>query len=395
MIQNYYLKLATGVLLIPIIATSPIRCGATESSLRPGLSVENGKFIKNGKPYRAVGANYFDLFLRILANPQDRSSVEGLQQLSTEGIPFVRFALSFNSQQWKIYRESPDKYFQALDLVFCEAEKSGVGLIPSFFWTADLPHLVNEHRDSWGDPNSQTTKLMREIVAAVIARYKNSPALWAYEFGNEPNLVADLPNAASLRKKGDTEQDDMKSSQTVIMLSEFAKAVRASDPYRPIISGNSHARAAAWHNTHENSWKPDSRQQCIEITKRDNPAGLDTLGIHFYADGNDFKELGAWVNSRLEYLKMIRSIADEERRPVFVGEFGLANKPEPEATRAAYKDLLEAIEKSGVDLAAFWVYDLKNQKDWNITLTNDRAYMLKEAAAVNRSLSTAGALRPY
>jgi hypothetical protein len=50
---------------------------------------------------------------------------------------------------------------------------------------------------------------------------------------------------------------------------------------------------------------------------------------------------------------------------------------------------LHTIEQAGVPLAALWVFDLKQQdKDWNITATNDRAYMLQAIADANRRLST-------
>ena len=38
-----------------------------------------------------------------------------------------------------------------------------------------------------------------------------------------------------------------------------------------------------------------------------------------------------------------------------------------------------------VYLAAFWVFDLKDQeKTWNLTFDNDRAYMLEMTAKANR-----------
>ena len=43
------------------------------------------------------------------------------------------------------------------------------------------------------------------------------------------------------------------------------------------------------------------------------------------------------------------------------------------------------MEAAEVDLAAFWVFDLKNQdKTWNVTFDNDRACMLELTAKANR-----------
>ena len=373
------------LLSLALLCRISVAAGPDPTSQPPGLSVRDGMLFKDGMPYRGVGANYFDLFLRVLADPANRTSLEGLQQLSRSGIPFVRFALAFNSRQWSVYREKPETYFARLDTVFREAERLNIGLIPSFFWTPDLPDLVDEHRDAWGDPASQTTQLMRRIIADFMGRYRHSPALWGYEFGNETNLSADLPNALQFRKKGGTERDDLKSTHMATMFSEFAQAIRAHDPSRPIFSGNSHSRASSWHNTSERSWKPDTREQAFEILKRDNPASLDTLSIHLYADEGEEAGLGAWTTGREDYLKAVRGLADTLRRPLFVGEFGLANKPDAQLTRSEFEKLLATMESAGVDLAAFWVFDLKNQEPaWSVTHSNARSYMIELVAEANR-----------
>ena len=59
-----------------------------------------------------------------------------------------------------------------------------------------------------------------------------------------------------------------------------------------------------------------------------------------------------------------------------------------EQVRERFTGLLKAIEQGGVDLAAVWVYDLPSQnKDWNITFTNSRAYMLTEVIAANKRMN--------
>ena len=43
------------------------------------------------------------------------------------------------------------------------------------------------------------------------------------------------------------------------------------------------------------------------------------------------------------------------------------------------------MEQAQVDLAAFWVFDLKNQsRDWSVTFTNSRAGMLRLTVDANR-----------
>lgn len=355
-----------------------------------GLQVKEGHFYKDGRPYRGVGANYFELFRRVMNNPTNTTSLTGLEQLSKAGIPFVRFAGPFSSQEWRLYLDNKEEYFRRLDLVVRTAEKSGIGLIPSMFWTLTLCETVNEPRDQWGNPQSKTVARMRQYVADVVGRYKDSPALWAWEFGNEMNLSADLPNAAQFRPQNGTERDDVTSAHLVTMLSEFAKAVREADPTRPIISGNSHARASSWNNTANKSWKSDTQEQAKEIILRDNPAQLDTIGVHIYCDPAPEKTFGAWVTSRLHYLQWLRGVADEAKRPVFVGEFGVPVSKDGLDVRHAFQALLNDMDAARIDLAAFWVFDLPSQqKDWNVTYDNDRAYMLELTAEANRRWSQA------
>jgi hypothetical protein len=351
----------------------------------PGLSQSNGVVVYAGRPYRGVGCNYYDLFLRVLHDPANTTSLGGLRRLGDAGIPFVRFAIAYGRADWEVFFNNREVFLRRLDLAVKAAEQARVGLIPSFFWSfMDFPDLANEPRDQWGDPDSRTHAMMRQVVAAIVERYKDSPGLWAWEFGNEANLMADLPNAAQFRKPGGTEHDDLTAKAMAVMLAEFAKEVRRHDAHRLIIAGNSHPRASAWHNTAQKGWQPDSRQQTLEILRRDNPAPLDTIAIHAYADQPVSKEMAAWAFDHNDYLLAVRDLSRQMKRPVFVGEFGLASKGDEAATRMKFEQLLGAMERAEVDLAAFWVFDFEGQaQDWSVTFDNARAYMLTLTAEAN------------
>lgn len=379
------------VLLIPLLFAAPAARPADAPAPAPGLSVRDGRFVRDGRPYRGVGANYFDLFLRVLHSPTNTTSLEGLDRLAKAGIPFVRFGGAFSEQDWRVYLDRPGDYFACMDKVFRAAEKAGIGLIPSLFWSRNLPEALGEPRDQWGNPSGRTHDLMRRYVADFAARYKDSPALWAWEFGNEPNLSVDLPNAKQFRPPGGTERDDLKSAHLVVMLSEFAKEVRRHDPHRALLSGNSHPRSCAWHNTHEGSWTSDSPEQSREVLLRDNPAPFDTIGIHFYGDAPVQKAVAAWATDDPDYLRWACGLAREAGRPLFIGEFGLASKDDPARVRAVFGQLLADMDRAGVDLAAFWVYDLRDQKAWNVTFDNDRAWMISAAAEASRQWTAAAA----
>src|SRR5512140_555062 len=74
----------------------------------PGLWQTNGVVFHEGRQYRGVGANYYDLFLRVLHDPTNRTSIEGLGQLGRAGIPFVRFALAYDDADWKLFFDNQE-----------------------------------------------------------------------------------------------------------------------------------------------------------------------------------------------------------------------------------------------------------------------------------------------
>ncbi len=362
--------------------------GTAATPVRPGLEVRDGRFFLNGNPYRGVGVNYYDLFTRLAAKPGEESSLSGLAELGRAGVPFVRFnAGAFSAKEWERYLRDPAVHWAAMDRVVRAAEQNRVGLIPSFFWTKHMATSLGERASDWGRVDSRTLAAMRAYTTALVTRYRASRAIWAWEFGNEWNLGADLPNAVDFRPKGGDERDDLKSGQLAVALTEFAAAVRAVDPRRPLLTGHSHPRFAAWNNTNNKSWKADTFEQWREIIARENPIPYDTVGIHIYADTGATEACGRWSTGWLDYLGKLRAYATETRRPLFVGEFGLAESKTltPEQVKTRYREILTAMEATGVDLAAVWVFDLPNQEGtWSVTFGNSRAYMLQDVIEAHR-----------
>jgi hypothetical protein len=258
------------------------------------------------------------------------------------------------------------------------AEENGVGLIPSLFWyDGAVPDLMEEPRDQWGNPESKTHAFMRNYVREVVTRYKDSPAIWGWELGNEYNLAADLPNAAEHRPKivphlgtltSRSERDDLTHNMLQIAFTEFAKEVRKYDPYRIISTGNSIPRASAWHQREENSWTKDTSEQTFEILAGQNPDPVDVISIHTYKDVQD-------------RIPQMMQMAKKLKKPLFIGEFGVPG--EVLEVETAFANLLAEIEKERVPLATLWVYDLAQQSDYTVTGSNARAYQLKAIAEAN------------
>lgn len=370
-------------------------------AFEPPLTVgPEDELLKDGEPYRGFGVNYFDAFLRRLQDPQDDSYRAGFETLAAHGIPFVRFnAGGFWPVDWELYLEDKERYFALMDDVVEAAETHGVGLIPSlFWWYAAVPDMVGEPMSAWGDRESETHAFMRTYVEEVVTRYRDSPAIWAWEFGNEYNLQADLPNAEEHRPPiwpnlGTPEErgpdDDLTHEMLVTAAKAFAEEVREHDPARPITTGHATPRAAAEHLRRGEGWTPDSeeeyRRNLIEMAP--DPHGI--VSMRLYPHQLD-KRFGRDDVTHEELLQVTLEAASDAGKAVFVGEFGARAAEGLTAleARETNKAMLNALKETGVPLAAIWVFDFDAQEDegWNITPDNDRAYLLDLLEEANQRL---------
>ncbi|MCX7047056.1 MAG: cellulase family glycosylhydrolase [Candidatus Sumerlaeota bacterium] len=346
-----------------------------------GLSVNaEGALEKDGKSFRGIGVNYFDCFYRTLKNPKDTSYEEGLRALAENKIPFIRMiGCGFWPVDCKLYLENKEEYFRRYDAVVKCAEKNGVGLIPSLFWTAaTVPDLVGESCDQWGNPQSKAHEYMRNYTRDVVTRYRNSPAIWGWEFGNEYNLGANLPNAPQHRPavhptlgtaKSRSERDEWTYEMIRVAFAEFGKEVRRHDPRRIISTGDSILRPHAWHNWKEKSWKADTDEQFLEMLRGDNPDPISVISIHAYGEN-------------IPRIATAAQAAAKIKKPLFIGEFGVEGVAS-EKTEKEFAAALAAIEQSKAPLAAVWVYDHGDKDAFNVTAQNPRSYQLKAIAEAN------------
>jgi len=384
----------------PAPSSSPDNNAAANAKL--GLQVgDNGQLLLNGEPYAGIGVNYFDAFQRNIYDFRDTKSVwEGMKVLEEHEIPFARIMASgFWASEWGLYKNNKEEYFKRLDNVVEAAEAHNIGLIPSLFWyIPGIPDLVGEHVGEWGNVNSATIKFMRNYTREVVTRYKDSPAIWGWEFGNEYNLGVDLPNPEQHRaiisaKLGTLdnrdERDDLTHDIIATAFAEFAKEVRKYDANRIILSGNSAPRSSAWHLKQSRSWTDDTEEQYGQMLAGNNPDPMDTLTVHLYKEEQRF---GRPVTFK-DVVQVTMDVSKKLKKPLFIGEFaydiaaygGTDNYSREQADRVL-AEMFAAIEEAVVPISAFWVYDREVEDPQSVSASNDKAYILKMIQDSNRRL---------
>ena len=362
------------------------------SSVSPlGLQVNaNGVLMRNGKPYRGVGVNYFSAFYRTLSRT-DTSYRAGFSYLKSLHIPFIRFmACGFWPNDWNLYQTNKTQYFAKLDEFVHAAEQDGIGLIPSLFWNPNaIPDLVGESVNQWGNPNSKTIAFMRTYTSEVVMRYKNSPAIWGWEFSNEMNSnCMDLLDQSINWLPKTSPQNGTPASRTLadatttsdlrVALTAFAKAVRLYDPSRIIISGNNIPGWNQYHRYVYKTWVQDSISNYASLLGLQNPDAVNTISIHLYPQG-EFKYFADFSASLQDIIRISMDAAIQQKKPLFIGEFGAQ-----ETDKTKFTNMLNGIEASKVPLSAVWVFDYPPQAGtWNITPTNGRQYQVEAIGQLN------------
>ena len=341
---------------------------------RPGLHQEGAEILKDGTPWRGIGVNYVDAFMNSIGDPASPATEQAFKYLSEHAIPFVRTPVSgWGGAGMELYQKDKAEYFRRMDITVALAGKYHVSLICSLFWSQWVKDLTGESDlAAWATPGTKTHRMMATYVQEVVTRYRSSPAIWGWEWGNELVLMCHLPNAREFKIK----PEDHYTFETMRDVYEaFAREVRKYDTWRIISSGDTSLRESGWHLWKENSWTRDTPEQFAEILSKNAPDPLSVLSIHAYDD--DFKP---------ERMNVAMNVARKMNKPLFVGEFGVKG-PRTEASEKEFRQQLAILKQQQVVIATLWEFDVKPipRPEWLVSPTNDKTYMLETIEAINRA----------
>ena len=285
-----------------------------------------------------------------------------------------------------------------MDLFVKTCEENNIGIIADLFWTKfSVSDVVGESVNQIGNPASKTMEYARKYVRDVVSRYKDSPAIWGWEIGNEFNLAADLDKQGEpplgypyvLASKGTPAQrgpaDRITSQDVEVYFTEVEKAIRSIDSYRMISNGTADFRASQYHLRTERALRQDDTvEELRAIMDVFSPRTVDVISVHITLDkdkdGMSQKRFGRTVELE-ELLAICVQLAKQSKKVLYMGEFH-------GDTDANFVRKVDAIRTSGMQLSSLWNYgDAPNLKTKSFS---DDSFMFTRTAEANQHYRVQG-----
>jgi hypothetical protein len=402
------------------------------SQNQPGLIISGKDVAFKGKAFRAIGVNCFGLVG--YADPE-----KYLKPLPDYAIPFIRtnfgeYYPGANAHSgWRLYLRDKEHFWAARDRAVECAERYGLGIIPSLFWRLptipDLMYYVYDTRDALdqlGNPNSNTRRFMADVTAEFVQRYKKSPSIWGWEIGNEYSLSTfrKLPSINKADRGlppnySENPTDAVGRSDRIPYeaLDDLYRAwsdivVKCDTPYRLRSSGAGLPEPNFYNKLQRQSVSENSYENWMKVPGYNTPApvlespraGFNVVSQHVYQDANI--ECRYFLDRQHRYdppalLRLLKTIADDDGRPLFLGEFGSVagnygqnGQNGTDGTAAGEKlyfdRLVEAIVRNRIPLSALWNYgpQTSSYTDKNdIVIGGAREYQLLALAEANSRLN--------
>lgn len=348
-----------------------LRVVVSESETEDGVFSE---LVLAHRPFRATGVNCYDLFVGGVMRDSagfrfDLSNAYAtLDILKSEGVPVVRFNCGvYYDHELPACLEHDEEYFDALQKVAEYAQQQQIGLIPSVFWHyAAIPRYYGEPYRGWGCDTSRTMEFMRFYTRRVVESLHGYKSIFAWEFGNEFNLEADLPNWRENYKTEDP-NNRMTADDVRHVYDVFVRTVREIDTTgRLICSGNAALRPSQYHQYVENTWVTDTPQEYETITGILNPEGMQSVSEHLYDQGRKIGPSDSLLSLDGQ-LALAMSAARSLGKVYYVGEFAGVLPAE-----ADYRVYYDAFLRAGVPLSLVWNFSNKGNIEYSFTAESER-----------------------
>jgi len=389
----------TYIIILSILFQSLLFAKVTKNDV---LSIQNNRFMLDGKPFAEISFNKFDLFWSLWQeamagkelndyNPMVLRQQKALSDLSKAGFKTIRFFGMVHESQFKWFKsvyiddvKSEKIYYQALDKAIELLERNNLRAVFSLGCSAFADEEAGEHlRELVTNPKSVSRKLLNDNIDDIVSRYKNSKAILMWEVTNELTLFWDV-QPGTLESNG-KRRPTMEAS--IQFYKDVIARIKKKDPLRLVNSGGSMLRESAYNLNVNKKWAVDTYPQHVEAFRKMHENTFELIDIHYYTNSNpgyylkDETTGKEFVLSLPVYVK----IAETLKLPFYVGEYGALPKPakdkvfwgdgrewfltfgkdEPDALKYVQRAADMAVE-SGVMFMHWWCYQsdrIVDQKD--------------------------------
>jgi len=354
------------------------------------LRHEGIQLLLNGQPFRSLGVNKHELlsayYLADFFGGDLKTTLSAarhsLDALAKAGLTIIRFnALPHWSAQIEdTYLKQRDTFWQRFDEMVKDCRERGIRIVPVLLWNigAFIDIVGESLQDFANNPRSKARRMFNDWVEDIVTRYRDDPTILFWEVTNEANLTVDLrpmfpqgivpptdltkPHKHLTRNPGPRDwRNNWSADEMAAFVRETAFLIKFLDKNHLVAAGYSAPRPAAWHlwlgslkRAKSMDWTKDSDEEQANYIRMVHPEPLDFVDCHFYLGGED-------VN--FDQLMLLKQVADELEKPLYVGESGVSAKLLGERGYAnpiaqdGFRCLIEVMELLDVPLILFWSWD--------------------------------------
>ncbi|MHB9035520.1 MAG: cellulase family glycosylhydrolase [Armatimonadota bacterium] len=372
MIRHKLLFIATLCFYLLVSSTSFAAEAPAKTSAPVFLSRKGSELLMDGKPYRAVGVNKFDLALQYIRGDDDTAkAAKAIEDTAAHGFGVVRLGLiGFYPKDMALW--PTDEYWKRLDTMFAAVRRANLKIIPVIYWNAYLfPDMTGETLQYLiTNKDSRSRQYLDYYIQQLVTRYKDEECILFWELWSELNLAADLEFIRpygyldlNITEMGTpptrVRRDNYTTEQAIPFLRDMARMVRSIDPNHLISSGHSIQRHSAQHlrlAKGKGDWTLDNRKETEQYLKDTHPDPIDIISIHLYNFFDDNKRLGIKDKDSAAVLRDFKQMADHIGKPIFLGETGGQAFDDPTGDVPAFsQNVIKELVATDYPITTWWV----------------------------------------
>lgn len=337
----FYVGLASAILPSAVRAEAP-PSDASSAFVR----VQGTGFIKNGKPYRFMGANFWQA--AFLEPDQLRRELDRLVALGVRNVRIWASSEGPDTEPWRVTPaaqpapgQAREAFLGRLGSLLQELRKRDMDavLVLNNFWSwsggmaqyvswatgQSIPYPPPAPGGDWGRfmdfsalfyVTPKALELSNDWIRQVVPRFREEPALFAWELANEPRGMKEIRAFNA-------------------WIDSTSRLIRGLDPYHLITTGSE-------------GQTPDPKSSGLDLEENHRYPAIDYATLHVWAQNwgwfdpqNPLVTLTPSIQKAKAYVRDHAARAQRLGKPLIIEEFGLARDRESldPASRTRYRDL--------------------------------------------------------